>query len=153
MIKKTVFVCLVLAFAGLAWAGPADQKAEAILDQYFLIQASLAKDSTQGIDDAAQKIAKLAATSAAADLKVQTIFSQVEKAANQIQGKDLKQAREQFFELSKPLLVYFNQFYSGKKEFYRYFCSMAKKAWIQPTKGASNPYLGSAMPTCGDLIS
>ena len=46
MIKKTVFVCLVLAFAGLAWAGPADQKAEAILDQYFLIQASLAKDST-----------------------------------------------------------------------------------------------------------
>jgi len=155
MMKKTFYLCLALAITSmsLVWAGSADNQAESILDQYFLIHASLAKDSTQGIDGAAQKIAKLSSTAGVTDPQVQKLLIQVEKAANQIQGKDLKQAREQFFELSKPLLVYLNQFYSGQKTYYRYFCSMAKKGWIQPHKEVRNPYYGSSMLTCGDLIS
>jgi len=151
--KKIFYFCLVFVFTGLVWAGSADQKAESILDQYFLIHASLAKDSTQGGDNAAQKIAKLASAEAVTDPQVQKLLLQVEKAAKQIQGKDLKETRDQFFELSKPLLVYLNQFYSGKKDFYRVFCSMANKAWIQPHKEVRNPYYGSSMLTCGDLIS
>jgi hypothetical protein len=153
IMKKTFCFCLTLVFTILLWAGPSDRQVEGILDQYFLIHSSLAKDSTQGVDNAAKKIANLATKVGATDPQIQKLFAQVEKAANQIQGKDLKQTRDQFFELSKPLLVYLNQFYSGNKTYYRYFCSMAKKGWIQPHKGASNPYMGSAMPTCGDLIS
>jgi hypothetical protein len=151
--KKIFYFCLILVFAGLVWAGSKDQQVEGILDQYFVIQSSLAKDSTQGIDNAAKQIINLASTAGAADPQIQKLLTQVEKAAKQIQGKDLKQTREQFFELSKPLLVYLNQFYSGNKEYYRYFCSMAKKGWIQAHKGVHNPYLGSTMPTCGEPIS
>jgi hypothetical protein len=151
--KKTLYFCLILAFSGVVRAGSKDQQVENILDQYFLIQSSLAKDSTQGVDGAAKEIASLASTAGVADPQIQKLFTQMEKAANQIQDKDLKQTRNQFFELSKPLLVYLNQFYSGEKEYYRYFCDMVKKGWIQPKKGALNPYMGSAMPTCGELIS
>ena len=151
--KKIFCFCLIFVSAGLVWAGSSDRQVESILDQYFLIQSSLAKDSTKGVDSAAQKIANLASTLGAQDPQIQKLLTQVEKAAQNIQGKNLKQTREQFFELSKPLLVYLNQFYSGNKEYYRYYCSMAKKGWIQPHKGPLNPYLGSAMPTCGDLIS
>jgi hypothetical protein len=151
--KRIFCFCLVFVLTGLVWAGSADQKTESILDQYFLIHSSLAKDSTQGIDGAAKKIVNLASSAGVTDTQVQKLLSQVEEAARHIQGKDLKQTREQFFELSKPLLVYLNQFYSGNREFYRYYCDMAKKGWIQPNKGASNPYMGSSMPTCGNLIS
>ena len=151
--KKIFCFCLAFVFAGLVWAGSADHKTESILDQYFVIHASLAKDTTQGIDNAAQKIAQLALAADAADPEVQNLLEQVEKAAKQIQGKDMEKAREQFFELSKPLLVYLNQYYSGNREFYRYYCDMAKKGWIQPRKGALNPYYGASMLTCGSLIS
>jgi hypothetical protein len=151
--KKILCFCFALAFLVSAWAGPADQRVEGILNQYFVIQASLAKDSTQGVNASARKIAELTTSAGTVTPQVHELLVQVGKAAHQIQGKDLKQTREQFSELSKPLLVYLNKFYSGKKEFYRYYCPMAKKAWIQAQKGAHNPYLGSAMPTCGDLIS
>jgi hypothetical protein len=153
MMKKILYFCLTFMFAGFVYAGSADKEVEGILDLYFVIQASLAKDSTQGLDLAAQRIDKIAAVKGTADPRVQKLLAQVEKAAKQIQGKDLKQTREQFFELSKPLLAYLHQFYSGKRQFYRYFCSMAKKGWIQPQKPVRNPYFGSSMLTCGNLIS
>ena len=87
------------------------------------------------------------------DVQAKKLLKQIQTAAHQMHGKDLSQTREQFFELSKPLLAYLNQYYSGDKTFYRYFCSMAKKGWIQPDKGVHNPYMGSSMPTCGELIS
>lgn len=151
--KEIFYLCLIMLFAGTAWADSADPQVENILDQYFRIHASLAKDTTQGVDDAAQKIGQLASTAGVVDPQVQKLLLQLQKAASQIQGKDLKLAREQFFELSKPLLVYLNQYYSGKRDFYRYYCDMAKKGWIQPFKEVRNPYYGSAMLTCGELIS
>jgi hypothetical protein len=151
--RNIFYVFLVLVMTSPAWAGSADQQVENILDQYFLIQSSLSKDTTQGVDAAARNIVKLATTSEVEDPQIAKLFVQIKTAANRIQGKDLKQTRDEFFELSKPLLVYLNQFYSGKKVFYRYFCTMAKKGWIQAHKETRNPYYGSSMLTCGDLIS
>ena len=151
--RNTLFVCLVLVFAIPLWAESADQQVENILDQYFIIQSALAKDSTQGVDAAARIIVKLAAVSEDRDPQISKLLVQAKTAATRIQGKNLTQTRNQFFELSKPLLVYLNRFYSGERTFYRYFCSMAKKGWIQPNKETRNPYYGSSMSTCGDLIS
>lgn len=151
--KKIVCFCFSLMFAGLVWAGPVDKEVADILDQYFLIHSSLANDSQQGVDEAAHKIMNLAMNVQTEDAQAKKLMEQVHMAAHQMNGKDLKQTRDLFFELSKPLLAYLNQYYSGDRTFYRYFCSMAKKAWIQPAKDVRNPYLGSEMPTCGELIS
>lgn len=151
--KRILGFCFAMLFACLAWAGPVDQPVENILDQYFLIQASLANDSTQGVEEAAQKIMKLAMNIQTTDAKSEKLLGQVHKAVHKMDGKDLKQTRDQFFELSKPLLVYLKQDYSGGRTYYRYFCSMANRGWIQPDKGVRNPYMGSSMPTCGEPIS
>jgi hypothetical protein len=104
------------------------------------------------VDSAAQSIVKITAGIKTTDAKVLGLTTSVAKAAQAIEGKDLEAARSEFFELSKPLLAYLHQFYKGEKEYFRYYCSMAKKGWIQPEKGTKNPYYGSSMLTCGELI-
>lgn len=151
--KRILCFCFAFTIAALVWAGPVDKKVDDILDQYFLIHSSLANDSQKGVDEAADKIMNLAMNVQTEDAQAKKLLEQVHMAAHRMHGKDLKQTRELFFELSKPLLAYLNQYYSGDKTYYRYFCSMAKKAWIQPNKDVRNPYLGSEMPTCGELIS
>ncbi|GAB4249543.1 MAG: hypothetical protein Kow00109_25600 [Acidobacteriota bacterium] len=145
------FVPLVVLGASV-WAGPADPAVDQILQEYFKIHKALASDSTQGIDPAAKRIQELATSAKAPAAEVQSLLAQIRAAAEKIQGKPLDQAREVFFELSRPLLVYLNSHHANKAAYYRYFCPMAKKGWIQAEKGTKNPYYGSSMLTCGQLI-
>lgn len=141
-----------LLVTGFVLARPTDSEFEKILDRYFEIQASLASDSTDGIAAASQEIDRLASRIQTENAKIEELASSLRKAAREIQGKDIEGARESFFEMSKPLLMFLHQFYTGDKEYFRYYCSMAKKGWIQPEKGTRNPYHGSSMLTCGELI-
>jgi hypothetical protein len=137
---------------GFCLAVPTDTEFEKILDRYFEIQASLAGDSTEGIDAASRTIDRLAAGVNTNNPEIKGLAASLSKAAREIQGEELEAARLSFFEMSKPLLLYLNQFYKGEKEYFRYFCSMAKKGWIQSKEGVKNPYYGSSMLTCGQLI-
>jgi len=143
---------VILFVTGFGVAAPTDPQFEKILDPYFDIQASLAADSTEGIESAAQSIQQLAAQVQTENSQIRQLVSDLELAAGKIQGKELEAARLVFFEMSKPLLVYLHQFYSGEREYFRYYCSMAKKGWIQPEKSIRNPYHGTSMLTCGELI-
>lgn len=152
-LTKTVLLMVATGlFVGLSVAGPIDQTVEKVLVEYSVIQESLSKDSVQGIDSAAQEIDALASQTRTSDPDVQGLIDDLKAASGKIQGQDLEAARDTFFELSKPLLVYLNKYYSGNKTYFRYFCGMAKKGWVQTEKGTRNPYYGSSMLTCGDLI-
>lgn len=143
---------LLIAATSLLSAGPADGEVDKILTQYEKIHAALSSDSTEGVNAAARLIQQLAASIQSTDPASQELGGDLSEAAQRIQGKDLEQTRIEFFELSKPLLVYLNQSYSGEKTYYRYYCDMAKKGWVQSEKGVRNPYYGSSMLTCGELI-
>jgi len=136
----------------LAFSGSVDGQIDGIIEQYTKIHTSLTKDSTDGVDAAAQSIQQLASQLPSTDPATEKLGAELKKAAQQIQGKDLDQSRIEFFELSKPLLVYLAQSYSGEKAYYRFYCDMAKKGWVQSEKGIRNPYYGSSMLTCGELI-
>lgn len=150
--KKFVFTLVVCSFAGLAWAGTADSEMEKILDQYFKIQAALAQDSTNGIGAAAGEILAIAVAAKTSDQKTGQTLAEIRKTAQQIEGKKLDQARRHFDGLSKPIMQYFKESYSGNKKFYGYSCSMQKKSWLQPDETVRNPYYGSSMLSCGMAI-
>jgi hypothetical protein len=152
MTKTFVTALVILLAPAFCLAAPADAQFEKILDQYFQIQSTLAADSTEGIDTAGQKIDQLTAGLKTDEPEIQGLAASVGKAGREIQGKNLEAARLAFFELSKPLLVYLHQFYEGDTDYFRYYCSMAKKGWIQSEKGTRNPYYGSSMLKCGELI-
>ena len=150
--KAQLMILAGLLFSSTVWAGPIDQSIDGILQDYFKIQKALASDSTTGIGEAAQSIYRKASSIRTTDPQIQKLLAQVTTASRDFQASDLEKARDGFFELSKPLLVYLNQSYERKDHYYRYFCSMKQRAWIQPDEGVRNPYAGQAMPTCGELI-
>lgn len=150
--KTTIaFLVLTLLAAGSTLAGPIDQDVDRVLVEYFKIQRVLAQDSTQGTVDAARQIADLAAK-IKADGPAAKMAADLKAAAEQFTAPDLKTARDQFFALSKPLLEYLHQHYSGGGEYFRFYCGMARKAWVQEDEGIRNPYHGSEMLTCGERI-
>lgn len=150
--KKLIAFFVFSLCVGLGTAGPVDAEFETMMDHYFRIQKVLTQDSTSGIDAEAAKIVKLASSATSSDAEVSNLLADLKAAGEKIQGKDLKAARDEFFAMSKPVLIYLNKHYSGDESYFRYFCGMAKKGWVQGEKGIRNPYYGSEMLTCGELI-
>jgi Cu(I)/Ag(I) efflux system membrane fusion protein len=149
---KQIFSSLaVFAVWGSLWAGPIDSEIDRILVEYFKIQRALARDTTKGVAEASRRIADLAATIRAEGPAAEAAAA-IHKAAAGLTAPDLDTARQQFFALSRPLLEYLHQHYQGGREYFRYFCSMARKGWVQEDEEVRNPYHGTAMLTCGERI-
>ena len=142
---------VALSVLQFAVAGPSASPADQILEQYFVIHKSLAADSTEGVSDAAAKIAKMSNEAAANASNAKMQLTAVSKAAAKLQTPDLKKARDEFGDLSKHLTAYL-QVAGVEKKPYQFYCSMVKKAWLQPDKDTRNPYYGSSMLKCGELV-
>lgn len=145
-------IIAVLLSIGAVWSGPADGEIDLILSDYFRIQSALAGDTTSGIDAAAKSIEKKTAVIDPDIAEIQKLIGEIRSAAQKIQGQDIETARAVFFDLSRPLLVYLNQFHSNREAVYRFYCPMAQKGWLQAEKEIKNPYYGSSMLACGQLI-
>ena len=138
--------------SGNGLASPLDGRIELVLEEYFTIHASLARDSTDGIDRSASSIYNLVSELDSEDPAITFLLGRIQTTAQKLQHQDLVSAREQFFELTKPLLVCLHKYYSGEKEYFRYYCNKAKKAWIQREEGTRNPYLGGSALSSGYLV-
>lgn len=70
-------------------------------------------------------------------------------------GGNIAHQREHFDLLSKDMADLLNTLGTGGQTLYKDFCPMYnnKKGayWISETKEIKNPYLGKAMPTCGEV--
>ncbi len=148
---KTLVVSMLTLFS-LQAVRAATTTPDQILEQYYVIQNSLASDSMHGVLPAAQKISKLSGQAAQSDPKSKAQLSALSAAATGLNAPDITTARLQFGELSKRLTAYLQASGAGKNPPYQFFCSMAQKGWLQPDKNTRNPYYGSSMLKCGDLI-
>ncbi|HBL30511.1 MAG TPA: hypothetical protein DD490_27055 [Acidobacteria bacterium] len=159
------FLALALLASGAARASavPADELAR-VLGHYEAVRQALLADRTAGVAGHATAIEKaardlsagLTAESAGvpapklADTKA--LLPQVATAAARLAAaKDLEAARAAFGELSKPL-VRWREMASGPRPAVVY-CSMLKKACLQPAGELGNPYYGQEMPSCGEVVS
>jgi hypothetical protein len=139
---------LVVSAVSVAEPGsPADR----ILQQYYAIHKSLAGDSVNGVAAAAAKIAEISSSASVTDTKAKAQLTSLSRAAAGLQKADLKSARDNFGELSKQLAAYLQTAAPSQKP-YQFYCSMAKKGWLQPDKNTRNPYYGGSMLTCGELV-
>ncbi len=108
----------------------------------------------------------LAADSAASDFSLEqaglskdanakeaaSFFSDIAKSALLLGATpDLANAREIFYEISKSM-VRLNELRAGERLRVVY-CPMAKKSWLQREEKIVNPYHGSSMGGCGEIVS
>ena len=149
---KRMLIPVVLLFVGSALAGSPSTQVEQILGQYFLIQKSLAADSVNGVSQSAGAIVKVSHQVASSDAAAKTQLTAISGAAARLQTNDLKTARKEFGDLSDTLITYLKTAGAKRNPPYQFYCPMAKKSWLQPDKQVRNPYYGSSMPTCGELV-
>ena len=80
-----------------------------------------------------------------------TALEEISGAAAELSAAgDLASARESFFALTRPMAKY--RKLAGDERTIVAYCSMVKKAWIQPRGEIVNPYYGQAMPRCGEVV-
>lgn len=166
--SRTVGLSLValvlLAATAAAVAGEATAF-DRMARHYEAVRTELAADSLDGVSDEARRIAAIAsgladgfddevAGVAAPDREaVRELLPAVAAAAERLAvADDLESARGAFGALTKPLVRY-RALVSGDKPEIIY-CSMKKRAWLQPVgEEIGNPYYGSSMLGCGEIVS
>lgn len=145
---------LLLSVAGLflgvvarAAESPALMKpVKSVYGHYLKIQSALAKDSLKGVPESAEAIAK-AVQSDPMKMLPKAVAGQAEAVAK---ASDLKAARQAFKPLSDSLIKYLAD-HHAQHAYVEVYCPMAKASWLQADKKVNNPYLGKAMPTCGEI--
>lgn len=145
-IGMTLLALALLLTAGPAVSAPAPAGFDAVLGHYEAVRKALLADTVAGVPGHAAEIAKLA-KGAPADLA-----PQIANAAKKLSAaKDLKTARDAFYELSKPMVRWREA--AGSKANVVAYCSMSKRSWLQPKGEIGNPYYGKSMATCGEVVS
>ncbi|MBU2526795.1 MAG: DUF3347 domain-containing protein [Bacteroidetes bacterium] len=137
-------------------------KAEAVLADYFMLKDALVGDDSK---KAAQAGTKLMASLKAFEItsynkedqkELADIIEDATEQAEHISESPIAHQREHFKQLSIDItdMVAIT---GTKNTLYEQFCSMADNGegayWLSLSKEIQNPYLGKAMPTCGEVKS
>lgn len=159
--KKIILALIALcSTATLSAAAPTSW--QSISTRYESIRISLVKDSFAAVARDAKAIdAELAkgekkldpATFGVTDAaRAKTLIPQLRSAAQSLAAaKNVNEARERFAILSAKLIE-LRKIASGNRGVVAY-CSMAKKSWVQPSREIGNPYYGSSMARCGEIVA
>jgi hypothetical protein len=150
--KIMIASLLVFAAFGFVLAGPPVEVSEQLLRQYYVIQKSLASDSLSGVSTSASQIADLSRKAAAKSPQLKTHLTALANAAAKLQSTDLKLARSGFGDLSDSLIAFLKSAPAKSTLPYQFYCPMVKKNWLQSDKDIRNPYYGSSMLKCGELV-
>lgn len=139
--------------------GAVGEKLEQLYRAYFEVQQALAGD-TLPTEQAVNTISKLAEelsseTSLGDD--VRSHLEQIEKHSAHLHHQSIEEARRKFKSISHAVVKLATEVRgeSAKRPFNHFFCPMVKQGegdWLQAADMLSNPYYGSEMLRCGDLV-
>jgi hypothetical protein len=76
----------------------------------------------------------------------------LEHAEKVAKSKDLKSQREHFSGLSTNMIALAKKSKITTQPIYQMYCPMKKSNWLSSEKAVKNPYYGSAMLTCGNVV-
>ena len=138
------------------------QEMEQVIEAYLQIEDGLIKEDETAVNEAAKKMDEKVAAVVPTKLEGkgleawnnhQLLYEQKLKEMQHIKGLDNK--RSYFSHLSEIVYCTIKSFGLRQGGLYAIFCPMAfndKGAyWISDSKIIHNPYLGSKMPTCGEV--
>lgn len=132
-----------------------------VVDAYLQIQATLAADSVKGIEKPAGLIVKTLKAIDTSKLKgpnaehYTSLPGKMGKAVEALlKAPNLRTTRESFLGVSRPITMWAST--ARPKGTILAFCSMADNGngggWLQKKGPLRNPYYGSAMLECGEVV-
>jgi Cu(I)/Ag(I) efflux system membrane fusion protein len=134
----------------------------AVLNTYLEIRAHLAHDDFGGAKEHAAELKTDVKKLAASDpdpsgdkAGAGSLLLKLEESADHFDPPDIDQARTEFGQLSQALIAFLKQSSPHlDQSLYTVQCPMWKKSpatWIQTTPDVSNPFMGQAMASCGQV--
>ena len=123
-----------------------------LLSTYYNIKNALV---TGDANSAASNADLLLKTANALDFKVLSEGSVhiLAKDAGKISStNDLKKQREYFVDLSSDMATVARSLKLVNEPIYLQYCPMKKASWLSSEKQIRNPYYGSSMLTCGEVV-
>jgi len=163
LFKIVIYSVLCFAIAGIsnyAFAGSEkfDESMQPILAEYLKITDSLASDKTDGVVAAAKKIESLAGNLSLSLVTgehashYKSIPKNISEGAKRMAlANNIASFRVVLAELSKPIVMWTSM--SKPSGINVIYCSMNPGSWLQKGAKIRNPYYGSKMLSCGEIIS
>ena len=161
LIPITGFIFLIISSVGypvFAGSEKFDEKMQPILEEYIRITESLASDKTEGVADAAKKIESLAGNLSPSLVTgehashYKNIPKNISEGAKRMAlAKEIAPFRAALADLSKPIVMWTSM--SKPSGINVIYCSMNPGSWLQKGAKIRNPYYGSKMLSCGEIIS
>jgi RND family efflux transporter MFP subunit len=127
-----------------------------VVEAYLPIWRTLAADSKEGVLQNARALADAAGKAADVthDEGLKSKIETLHNAAESMEADNLDQARESMKEVSRALVAIFEMYNTGVQGKYTIVeCPMLKEKWVQDTEEIRNPYFGSAMLACGNVVA
>lgn len=149
--------CNATTAGGGSGAERFDAKMQPILRSYLNIGDALAADSVDGVQEEAERIKKLTADLDPNEVTgehashYKDVPAKLESAsASLVKSKTLGEARAAYKKLSMPMGMWASM--SKPEGVDVVYCPMAKASWLQKKGPIRNPYHGSEMLRCGQVV-
>lgn len=146
---------VVAAVFSLCTVAPADAHPVAETGALFLVQYSrihdaLASDRTDGVIEAARRMAEVAREMEPHAGTESELYRRVAVVAERFTGSGIAELRAEFKELSLAVEALLRA--GGVGGWALYHCTMSSAYWIQSGGEVRNPYYGASMLRCGERV-
>lgn len=151
--KKILFIAaLITATVSQSFGQNTALQSTDILTLYYNIKDALVTGNTALAVSKAKEFEK-SMGSIGQNALPEAIRNSLTNEANQISSsKDVKVQRAAFANLSNALLSVAKTEKISTQPVYQLYCPMKKSYWLSSEKAVKNPYYGSSMLTCGEVV-
>jgi len=145
------------ATSGEAEARAAAEPFKRLMDAYLAFGHALARDSTEGAAMSLRAISTHASelASSTQNEAVKPLAEKVAASARErTETSDLEKTRDRFKKISSDVIPLVRAMPGAGKDrpLFETYCPMAKASWIDDTPTVTNPYHGSQMLRCGEVV-
>ena len=123
-----------------------------LLTQYYNIKDALVAGNSSAASAKAGEFIKIANTIDYKLISEGNLNALLKDATPISETKDIKKQRELFSNLSNNMAALAKSVKLTTEPIYQAYCPMKKANWLSSDKTIKNPYYGSAMLTCGQVI-
>ena len=124
-----------------------------LLTQYYRIKDALVAGNGTTVSAGAEQYIKTLNTIDYKVISEGNVNALLKDATSISETKDIKKQRDQFANLSTNMAVLAKAVKLSSQPIYQVYCPMKKANWLSSSKEIRNPYYGSAMLTCGEVVN
>jgi len=156
--KKILLIIVLFATAFLKFTFAQDSTINTksqlpqLLNSYYNVKDALVTGNSTMAAASARAFIKVANSIDYKVISEGNIHALVTHAGAISETTDLKKQREQFASLSTNMITLAKALKLGTQPAYETYCPMKKASWLSESKAIKNPYYGSAMLTCGNVV-